>query len=87
MAQQTSDLNPEAAFTCGMLHSLGELLIHATYPVEGKKVLEAIEAGGSRYQTEKSIFGYDYADVGAELAKRWKFPEDIIQAIQYRTIL
>jgi HD-like signal output (HDOD) protein len=34
-------------------------------------------------QAEMSAFGYDHADVGAALAQRWNFPEDIRQALAF----
>ena len=78
-------VNPETAFTCGMLHSIGELLIRLVIPSESKKILEAVEAGGKLAEVEKATLGYDYAEVGAELAKRWKFPEEIVNGIRYHT--
>ena len=77
-------LNGETAFTCGMLYSIGELLIRILLPDESKKVASAVEQGGILHNTEKSILGFNYADVGAELASRWKFPEDIVEGIRFQ---
>lgn len=76
-------INPETAFTCGMLHSIGELLIQLLAPQEAKKIQAAVEAGGKLASVENSMLGYTYADVGAELAKRWKFPDEIAEGILY----
>ncbi|GAA6135864.1 HDOD domain-containing protein [Oceaniserpentilla sp. 4NH20-0058] len=78
-------INPETAFTCGMLHSIGELLIRLVIPEESKKIQAAVEAGGKLVATENAMLGYNYADVGAELAKRWKFPEEIADGIRGHT--
>lgn len=75
-------INGETAFTCGMLHSIGELLIQLLLPSESKKITAAVEAGGKRIEVEQAMLGYNYTDVGAELASRWKFPEDIVQGIK-----
>lgn len=76
-------INDETAFTCGMLHSIGELMIHLLMPTEAKKIQSAVEAGGKLYDVEMAILGYSYAEVGAELAKRWKFPDDTVEGIKH----
>ena len=73
----------EAAFTCGMLYSIGELLIQLLMPSESKKILAATDAGGKLSEVEEAMLGYTYADVGAELARRWKFPDEIASGIKY----
>jgi len=78
-------INAETAFTAGMLHSIGELLILLLLPSESKKIDSAVSAGGRLHQVEKSILGFDYADVGAELASRWKFPDEIVEGIKHHT--
>ncbi len=76
-------VNAETAFTCGMLHSIGELLIQLLMPSEAKKVAAAVDAGGKIAEVESAMLGYNYSDVGAELAGRWKFPEDIVEGIRH----
>ena len=82
IAGYTKGCDRETAFTCGMLHSIGTLLMHVVIPEELKSIDEAKALGGKRHTLESSLLGYNYADVGAELAKRWKFPEEMQQAIQ-----
>ncbi|MDK2778630.1 MAG: HDOD domain-containing protein [Pseudomonadota bacterium] len=71
----------ETAFTCGMLHSIGSLLIRVVMPKEAQSMDEAEAMGGKRHTLESGQLGFNYADVGAELAKRWKFPDDIQAAV------
>jgi HD-like signal output (HDOD) protein len=78
-----SNQDKETAFTCGMLYSIGEMLIQLIAPAESKKIKAAANAGGKLYEIEKAILGFCYADVGAELAERWKFPDDITQGIKF----
>lgn len=79
--KSTVELNPETAFTCGMLHNVGELLLHVVAPEEMRMVTKAIAAGGVRQATQRSILAIDYTEVGAELARLWRFPEEIQVAI------
>ncbi|MEK9766565.1 MAG: HDOD domain-containing protein [Thalassolituus sp.] len=72
----------ETAFTCGMMHSVGCLLMRMFNPAEATRIDEVEAMSTSKRHTlENGQFGYNYAEVGAELAKRWKFPEVIQHAI------
>ncbi len=82
LAQQ-SNQNAELAFTVGMTHAIGQLVIHAGMPEKAlllDKIIESLDP--DRIEEERKIFGYDHADVGAELAARWKFPEDFSNTIR-----
>jgi HD-like signal output (HDOD) protein len=75
--------NSELVFTAGMMHAIGQLVIHAGMPEEARLLdskVNPLDAG--RLDAERNSFGYDYAEVGAELAVRWKFPDAYSDAIR-----
>lgn len=74
----------ETAFTCGMIHNIGELLIHILLPEEAKDIQKIVNRGARNSEIEKNRLGFDFAMAGAELANRWKFPEAIVDAIRYQ---
>ena len=75
--------NPELAFTVGMTHAIGQLVIHAGMPEQALSLDKAADfLNARRFDTERNSFGYDYAEVGAELASRWKFPVSFSNAIR-----
>jgi HD-like signal output (HDOD) protein len=74
--------DPETAFTCGIMHNIGELLIHISDPASAQKIDKLVEAGASRCELENNRFGFNYTEVGAELAKRWNFPNEIVTALK-----
>jgi len=80
LAQLTRD-NRELAFTCGLLHGIGELLIHVVQPELATKIDRSVATGGNRAALEHNNIGFDYMELGAELARRWNFPEAIQIAI------
>lgn len=82
IAAYVPNCDKETAFTCGMLHSVGSLLMRMVIPQEVASIDEAAAMGGKRFELENGQLGFNYAEVGAELAKRWKFPEDMHQAIE-----
>ena len=75
----------ETAYTAGLMHAIGELLIHLAFPqaagdaaamCHGRSVPE-------RKGVEHTLIGLDHCQAGAELARRWNFPEVIQNAIQH----
>ncbi len=76
------DLNSDLAFTVGLMHAIGQLVMHVAMPevmLQMDKTLNALDP--RRVALEQQSFGYSYFDVGAELARRWKFPEEFANAI------
>ena len=78
-----ADDNPELGFTIGMMHGLGQLVLHIGLP-EQMLALDAqvgLYAPG-RLAAEREALGFDYSAVGAVLAERWKFPEIFAASIR-----
>lgn len=76
--------DPETAFTCGMIHNIGELLIHILLPAECAEMQKVIDKGARNVDIERNYLGFDFSEAGAELANRWKFPEAIVKGIRYQ---
>ncbi|MFJ3046434.1 HDOD domain-containing protein [Herbaspirillum chlorophenolicum] len=75
--------NSDFAFTVGLMHAIGQLVMHAGMPEQAlqvDKVAGPLDA--RRLDVERKSFGYDFSDVGAELAKRWRFPDEFSQVIK-----
>ncbi|MBK8973748.1 MAG: HDOD domain-containing protein [Hahellaceae bacterium] len=77
-------LETDVAFTCGMLHNIGETLMYLGHPQEMPRIDKLVSDGAKRHELEKDQFGYDYTDVGFGLTKRWNFPDVIQQALQHQ---
>ena len=74
----------ETAFTCGMIHNIGELLIHILLPAECAEMRKVVYKGARNADIEKNYLGFDFSEAGAELANRWKFPDAIVKGIRYQ---
>lgn len=73
----------ELAFTIGVVHAIGELMMHLGMPEESTTLDKiANPYSDSRLQMERDVFGFNYSDVSAELLARWKFPDAIVAAIR-----
>lgn len=75
--------NSDFAFTVGLMHAIGQLVMHAAMPEQTLQIDKiAGPLDSRRLDVEKTSFGYDYSDVGAELAKRWRFPDNFASVIK-----
>jgi HD-like signal output (HDOD) protein len=81
LASECKSIEPETAFTCALLHNIGELLIQSALPEEASLINMSISQGSSRIDAQREMLGYDYSQVGAELALRWNLSETFTRAI------
>ena len=75
--------NSDFAFTVGLMHAIGQLVMHAGMPEQMlaiDKIARPLDP--RRPDVERNSLGYSFYDVGAELAKRWKFPDSFAVAIK-----
>lgn len=68
-------LNPDTAFTAGLLHDIGSLVLATRFTAQYEEML-AYRAAHDCYliEAERAVFGLDHAAVGSALAGWWKFP-------------
>lgn len=71
------------AFTAGLLHNLGSLLL-GHFAADSWQALasEPEAAADERLLKERAIFGFDHCELGAEIAGDWRFPAAIQTAIR-----
>lgn len=74
-------LNAETAFTAGMLHDVGSLLMHVLDAERMNEVDAAVAAGAPRGDTEQMILGYTSVEIGGALARHWHFPDALCEAV------
>ena len=77
----------EVAFTCGMMHNIGELLIQTGVPELAERLNQNGKDMGAaqRVALETLQLGFGFPEVGAELARLWQLPELIQHAIAYQS--
>jgi HD-like signal output (HDOD) protein len=77
--------NPSVAFTTGLLHAVGELVMHLGMPDQMRYLNSQVEPLSlRRAAAERHLLGYSYAEVGAAFAKSWEFPASIVNAIAHQ---
>ena len=82
-AMQTEPaIDPQIAFSAGLLHDIGKLAIDEVMPKSFERVVtEAKAAGASAADIERKYLGLDHCIVGKRLAEKWGLAPQIVLAI------
>ncbi|MGE0616233.1 MAG: HDOD domain-containing protein [Bacteriovoracia bacterium] len=87
LAKRLGHVRPETAFTCGLLHDIGKLVLHE---IDKKRLMAIMGATVKRECTfvevekEYELPGHSY--LGEVIAAKWGLPQVIRSAIRYHHI-
>ena len=77
--------NQATAFTAGLIHATGELVMHLILTQEMQVLDRRVPPLAlKRDAVEQSLMGYCYAEVGAGFARNWRFPQTIVDALAHQ---
>ena len=76
--------DPDNAFTAGLLHDIGKLIMLQFLPelFDAAWEMERKE-GVSFHEAERKYLPVNHAILGAHLARMWKFPTALVECIEY----
>lgn len=76
--------NQDYAFTAGLLHDIGRLVLVTADPQAYAAVLEWHQRNDGRWQdAERAVLGVDHVEAGVALAEHWNFSDTMRQAIAF----
>ena len=78
---QACGLDPDAAYLAGLVLRTGELLMLMTDPGQTLQAEQLAHLPDSLMDHERSLMQCTHAEVSAELAKRWRFPAELVTAL------
>lgn len=77
-------LDAEKAFTVGLLHDIGKVVLAAYFEDDFAQVLAFRDQQDCLIRTaEHSVLGFDHTDIGALVARHWKMPTIVVDAIAW----
>ncbi len=83
LAQIAKYRKPDEAFVAGLLHDLGKIVLDKYFPSEFARALAMCRAKELPLtQCEEAVLGFDHCLVGAEVTRQWRFPQQLIDAIE-----
>ena len=84
LAEKSRLCLPEEAFTGGLLHDIGKLILSQYFPeLFNKVIISAKENNSTFYKAEKKEIPLTHAQLGAFMADKWKLPDCLIDTIRY----
>jgi len=77
--------NPDPAFSAGLIHDIGKMVICCFMPREHKAVMEYFQSYPEVTEMEAEIatLGFDHSQLGRQLAINWKLPTRLADAIGF----
>lgn len=83
LAKKTLGAKPEDAFTAGILHDIGRLVLRQQMPEEFAHAVAIARSGElPLHEAELETTGYAHDELGQALGERWKFPGHLIDAVR-----
>jgi putative nucleotidyltransferase with HDIG domain len=73
----------EEAFSCGLLHDIGKLILLRADAPFYSDLLKSGEEVGDISVIERRILGFDHAELGAAAGIAWKLPGPVCHMIRY----
>ncbi len=83
LAKETRSVNPDNAYTCGLLHYIGKTLLDRFGGEDYEFTHPMMDAGMADYEAEHELYGVDHVTIAVAAAQKWGFPEELIAGIRY----
>ncbi len=83
IARECGVAHPDEAYLAGMLHDIGLILLDQYLRKYFLRVLRQVSDEVPTIEVEKVVFQFDHAELGAFVARQWKFADSICDAIRY----
>lgn len=79
------EIDPDTAFSAGLLHDIGKIVIACFLPEEYARYRDArvTDRESATWQVEEQALGYTHAQIGALLSVQWKLPHTLGESITF----
>ncbi len=76
--------NISVAFTGALLRDIGKIIMDPYVLTDKEKLLDYVHTqGGTFLSAERRVLGFDHAQIGAMIAKKWNFPSELQCVIRF----
>ncbi|SEQ41196.1 HD-like signal output (HDOD) domain, no enzymatic activity [Amphritea atlantica] len=84
LAEKSTAVDPDTAFTVGLIHNIGRLLLHLTKPKLAEAIQKLVdETDCDRSEAERVRLNFTTAEAGEALLRYWQFPASLSEAVRY----
>lgn len=75
-------ISPDIAYTTGLLHDIGRLVLWTQFPAEQNAVTDYRNTHDCHWaQAEQMVLGFNHCQVGQRLCTHWQLPGPICEAV------
>ncbi len=80
--------NPDPAFTSGLVHDIGRIVICCFLPADHAKIMDELRCMPELlvHEAEEKVLGFNHAHLGSHLITSWKLPDRMADAIAFHHI-
>ena len=83
IARRHGRVDPERAYTAGLLENIGHLVLDRFLDDALERVRELARSGTDLIDAEREVLGLNHAEIGARLSARWSLPEVLVDVIRH----
>jgi putative nucleotidyltransferase with HDIG domain len=83
LARKLGGVDPEEAFTAGLLHDIGKGIILRGMPDDRQNVRGRLLAADDTRAFEVETCGFDHVQIGGWAAAKWRLPATLIQTVRW----
>lgn len=73
----------EEVFTAALLHDIGKLVLGGFVKDDLAQIKAMVSKGIPFEVAEYMVIGTDHAEIGARILKKWDFPQDLVNAVNW----
>ncbi len=73
----------EEVFTAALLHDVGKLVLGGFVKNDLDQIRSMVAKGIAFEVAEYMVIGTDHAEIGARILKKWDFPQDLVNAVNW----
>ena len=76
--------DPEDAYTAGLLHDMGKLMLDQYILEDYQIILDLTQKKNKHlWEIEEELFGLDHAMIGGLMAEKWNLPPNLVDGIRF----
>jgi HD-like signal output (HDOD) protein len=83
VAKVNKSSSSNEAYTAGLLHHLGTILIDQYLHQDFRRILQKLAVDVPTCDVEQQVLTFDHGQLASHLARRWAFPRDICEALRF----
>lgn len=84
LSKRYAQVDGAEAYTAGLLHDVGLLILDQFFPEDFAGAQEEMEADmASRWRVEAAQLGVDHGEIGGRVLDRWQLPEAVRRAVGF----